>query len=894
MRGSSIGSWLLCHFTAHPTVSIVRFLFTLGVGVTVATACSFQSRDRPDSGTGGKVDVVQIEAGLDMPAPDKPGADLGKPDLPKPDTALLDLGKPDLHKPDTALPDLVAPDMPPPDSLALDSQPLVDTGCASNKDCDDGQWCTKDTCTLGKCSNPPTGSVCLIGGACYLTGALDPADKGKCRQCDHTFSKRTWAPAKGCVITLAGSSQGFQNGKVHAAKFSGPAGVSVNGAGKVYVADRYNHRIREISVGVGTTLAGSGIKGFHDNKDASKALFYEPTDVAADAGTIYVADRRNHVIRRIFKGAVTTLAGSGTLGLANGPAATAAFNFPRGVAVDSKGQVYVGDSENNVIRMTAGGLVTTFAGTTKGFADGDALKKAMFSFPGGMTVDAKGRVFVADRSNHRVRVVDGNQVSTLAGDGTKGFKDGPAPAARFSQPARVAVGASGEVFVADYTNNRIRVITKGTVRALAGVGKAGFADGKWSSAMFSLPTGVATDAAGRVYVADTGNNRIRVINPLCQANTDCDDGLACTSDLCTMGGCSHSIKANQCLIGGACHTTNAVNKANSCQRCEPGKDTAGWSPFGGSGCVITLAGTGTKGFADGPVGKARFNAPTGLFVDSTGKVYVVDQYNQRIRVIQGGKVSTMAGSGVQGNQDGNALQARFYNPRDVVMDNTGALFISEMGNQAVRRITLGKVTTLASVPLPNGLAMDSKGYLYVANKDHAIRKINSTGLVSVLAGNGQAGSVDGPVSTSSAHFNNPTRLAVDSAGSIYVTELYSHRIRLISGGKVSTFAGDCSKVVKNECIKGYKDGPVATAQFISPYGVAVDSGGKVYVAEHGGNRIRVIANGVVSTLAGDGTKGCTDGQAGKARFKALTGIALDKLGRVYVVDECNKVRVIYP
>ena len=319
----------------------------------------------------------------------------------------------------------------------------------------------------------------------------------------------------GVVTTLAGSTLGFADGAGSAAQFNYPSGVAVDSSGTVYVADIYNSRIRKISsAGVVTTLAGSGTAGFADGT-GSIAQFNYPLGIAVDSsGTVYVGDYYNHRIRKITPaGAVTTLAGS-TAGFADGTGSAAQFNYPFGVAVDSSGTVYVGDSGNQRIRkITPAGVVTTLAGSgTAGFADGTG-SAAQFYNPSGVAVDPSGTVYVADRYNQRIRkITPAGVVTTLAGSGTAGFADGTSSAAQFNYPEGVAVGSSGTVYVGDSSNHRIRKITSsGVVTTLAGSGIADFADGTGSSAQFSSPQGVAVDSSGTVYVADTNNHRIRKV-----------------------------------------------------------------------------------------------------------------------------------------------------------------------------------------------------------------------------------------------------------------------------------------------------------------------------------------------------------------------------------------------
>jgi sugar lactone lactonase YvrE len=303
------------------------------------------------------------------------------------------------------------------------------------------------------------------------------------------------------VITLAGRlGAGHADGA--AASFFNPHGVAVAADGTVYVADSYNHRIRAISPdGVVSVLAG-GAKGFGDGSGLA-ARFNSPTGLAVDAaGTVYVADAGNDRIRKITSaGIVSTLAGD-KQGFADGKGPGAAFHTPYAVALAPNGDVYVADAGNNrICRVDAAGTVVTLASGLSGL-----------DRPTGIAVDAARTVYVADSNNNCIRVIAANgTMSTLAG-GKSGFADGPVATARFNHPAGLAVGEAGMLYVSEPGNNRVRVISPtGEVSTLAGSGIAAFADGTGTAAAFSLPTGIAIDAAGTLYIADTGNNSIRKV-----------------------------------------------------------------------------------------------------------------------------------------------------------------------------------------------------------------------------------------------------------------------------------------------------------------------------------------------------------------------------------------------
>ena len=424
------------------------------------------------------------------------------------------------------LPDAGQPDLPTSDLEMMDSANDVMVNdaswdaakkCKTNTDCDDLLACTTDICSIAGCTNVLIGAFCLIGNTCYAASTPHPSEP--CKKCDPAQDAYAWSKYS-CVVTIAGSSNGFLDGPALTSKFYNPSGIDVHISGEVYVADRQNSRVRVLAGGMVTTYAGSGsTPGFLDGP-ASTAVFNNPGDLAIDtAGNVYVADTNNNRVRLISGGVVSTYAGSGTFGFADGPVTSAKFSWPSGIAVGSSGDVYVSDPVNYRIRVISAGQVTTLAGSGNlGFLDGPAAS-AMFDSPAGIAVDSSGKVYVADALNHRIRLIAGGQVSTLAGSGptgisaTGGFLDGPASSAMFKTPGDVAVDSSGKVYVADSGNNRIRVISNNIVSTLAGSGSAGFADGPVTTATFDYPHSIAVDSSGNVYVADSSNDRIRLIVP---------------------------------------------------------------------------------------------------------------------------------------------------------------------------------------------------------------------------------------------------------------------------------------------------------------------------------------------------------------------------------------------
>jgi hypothetical protein len=233
-------------------------------------------------------------------------------------------------------------------------------GGAACKSCDDGLSCTSDSCSSGSCSNPIQAGNCLITGVCYANTAVNPADA--CQKCVAS-SPTVWSTGGACVITIAGSGGvGMDDGPALSATFDEPRGIAVDTTGKVYVADLFNNAVRTVSAGTVSTLAGTGDPGLV-NGPAASAKFSYPTDVLVSGGAVYVADRNNHLIRRISGGQVTTFAGIGTPGLVDGDASsTAQFNIPIGLAIGPGGVIYIADSANHAVRTLSGSVVGTLAG----------------------------------------------------------------------------------------------------------------------------------------------------------------------------------------------------------------------------------------------------------------------------------------------------------------------------------------------------------------------------------------------------------------------------------------------------------------------------------------------------------------------------------------------------
>jgi sugar lactone lactonase YvrE len=316
-------------------------------------------------------------------------------------------------------------------------------------------------------------------------------------------------------------------------------------------------------------LAGSGSAGFADGAGAA-AQFDYPWGFAVDGeGSIIIADQDNDIVRKLTPdGTVSTLAGSGSReyagsrGFADGTGAAAQFNSPSGVAVDGEGSIIIADQCNHRVRkITPDGTVSTLAGSgSEGLADG-AGAAAQFNCPVGVAVDGEGNIIIADTGNHCVRKLtpDGT-VSTLAGSGSAGFADGAGAAAQFNDPWAVAVDGEGNIIIADTGNHCVRKLTPdGIVSTLAGSGSAGFTDGAGTAAQFDIPVGVAVDGEGNIIIADSGNKRVRKITP---------DGTVSTLFAGSCGFYGVAIDADGCVVVSTWEHT--VAKIAGCSVAAPG------------------------------------------------------------------------------------------------------------------------------------------------------------------------------------------------------------------------------------------------------------------------------------------------------------------------------------
>lgn len=579
------------------------------------------------------------------------------------------------------------------------------------------------------------------------------------------------------------------------ATLNGAGGVAVDAAGNVFIADTSNHRVRRVDAATGiiSTAVGNGIQGLGcDACAATSANLSLPMDVAVDAaGNLYVLERGGpfffggggHRIRRVAAatGTITTVAGTGgAAGFSGdgGPATSARLSSPSALALDAAGNLFIADSGNHRIRRVtaATGIIITVAGNGLfGFGgDGGPATSASLAFPLGVVVDSAGNLYVADTNNRRIRKVDSsNVITTIAGNGNPGGTGdgGPATSATFGTLSGVAVGASGDLLVADQGTLRVRevVASSGLIRTIAGNGTARFSGDGYAAtgASLNFPLGVAVDGSGILYLSDGASNRVRRVDANGTITTFVGGGIR--GSVATPYALAVDASGNLYIADQANHRIKKVDHA---------------------GTVSTVAGTGARGFSGdaGPATSALLNFPSGVAADASGNIYVADSHNHRVRKVDPAGVITTVADG-------------FSFPRGVAVDSAGNLYIADTGRCRIRKVdTAGIVTTVAgdgrcffgngdgipatsaSLNEPEGVLVDASGGLFIADtRNNRVRRIDSSGIIRTVAGNGARafGGDDGPATSASLAL--PTGIASDPSGALYVADRFNHRIRRVEG-----------------------------------------------------------------------------------------------------------------
>jgi sugar lactone lactonase YvrE len=650
---------------------------------------------------------------------------------------------------------------------------------------------------------------------------------------------------------------------VNLATITAVTNMAFDSKGNLYLVDGPGSRIRAVNLG-GTnitiagvtikpnniaTVAGNGVKCDHalacgDGGAATAANLNLPQSISLDsAGNIYIADSVDNRIRvvnvgtstitiagvSIPAGDINTIAGQGT-SCANptgscgdgGQANQAFLDAPFGVAVDSKGNIYIADTYDQKIRLIAAGQnnISTFAGTgvgctnpAGGCGNGKIATSAQFRLPQSIAVDSAGDVFIADTNDHMIREIAAGQgnIVAVAGNGTQGFSgDGGAPtSAQLDVPGGISIDSSGNLLVADTGNARIRQVTAGatpTISTIAGGGNGGDG-GAPTSAQLALPWEVAEDSAGNLYIVDQANNRIRKItNPLGATPTittvagngsvgySGDGGPAASATLNGPSSIAFDSNSNMYIVD----SNNLVVR-------EVSASTGNISTVFGSGNACFPA-TGKCGDGGPPTG-ATFAFPLSVALDASNNVYVSDWQGARVREwnIGSNLVSTVAGTGTVGmkGNGGLATKAFLNHPAGLVVDKSGNVYISDQYNNAIREVTVSNGNI-------NQFALNNKAF---------------------LAGDG------GPALKGSMW--NPLMLAIDPAGDVFISGGNDDNVQRISAATniYSTVAGNPKAAV----FGGFSgDGAPAIAARMSNLGAFVDGNNNLFVADGGNNRVRYV------------------------------------------------------
>jgi len=629
-----------------------------------------------------------------------------------------------------------------------------------------------------------------------------------------------------------------------------------------------------------TVVGGQQIPFSTTGFPALRAPLADPVGLAVDnESNLLIADDSMQLLMRLSPGGVlTVVAGNGASGFSGdgGSASSAMLNRPSGVAVDRAGNIYVADTDNFRIRVVApNGTIRTMAGGGQSAAtEGGPATSASLGFAQRVAVDTAGNLFILEWGSGNIRKVSPDGTLSLVVSG-------------LSDAAGLAVDTAGNLYFAEFSNNRVRKLAPdGTVTTVAGTGGMGYSGdgGPATGARLWSPNDVAIDAGGNLYIADTGNGRVRRVTP---------------------GGIISTVAG-----GGPPGTTGDGGPATNASLDNPisvGVDTAGNFYIGftsrirkvsAAGIITTVASGGDTSYVGdgGPaISTARLSSPGGLAFDSSGNLYIAD--NRRIRrVTPDGIITTVAGNGRSDSagDGGPATSASLASPFGICVDAAGNLYIAD--STTVRKVASnGIISTVAggghSAPTEGGLAtkayfgftfsvvLGAAGQLYFIDSNR-VWKLNPAGTVSSVAGTETAGTSGDGGPASSAQLNEPRALAMDSGGNLYIAEGLGRRVRMVSpSGTITTVAGNGTRGDSGD------GGSATSAQFMSPVALALDTSGNLYIADDVAGRVRkVTQSGIISTVAGGRNAGATDGGLATYIYINPTGLAVDATGNLYISD----------
>ena len=672
---------------------------------------------------------------------------------------------------------------------------------------------------------------------------------------NHRIRKIT--PA-GIISTLAGNGHPGSfgdGGPASLAQLNSPYGLAVDGAGNVVVADFGNHKVRRISPdGAIVTIAGTGQKGSSgDGGPAVAAQLMSPRNVVFDSvGNLYISEFEGHRVRKVARdGSIGTLAGTGVAGInldpnqASMPATLAQLAYPAGLAVDSYDNLYVADSRNNLIRRISNGSILTVldgrsnpafllysptglaidqsgflyvtdsaafvrqlyggqlrsvAGTgDPGYAgDNGFATSAKLTGPHDLAFDTKGTLYIADGAY--VRKVSNGYISTVAGNGYAwSIGDGLlATLAQLKAPAGLALDPAGNLLIADSGTARIRRVDgRGAIATVAGSGQTGFGgDGHAATtAQLTSPGGVAVDAAGNFYIADTKNHRVRKVLPSGFILTVAGNGLAALGAENTYAPLTPLNEPRSVAVDptGALYIADTANHRVA--------------RISSAGTLATVAGNGSPGYGGdgGRAAVAQLNAPGAIAFDSRGNLYIADTFNHLVRKVStAGIITTVAGTGAAG-------------------------FAGD-----------GGPATAATLNYPGGVTVDSAGVIYIADTwNHRIRMVDSAGSIHTIAGSDAPGYKGDGGPALAAQLDYPSGIVVDGNGAILFSDSFNNRVRKLTPHSAQLPpAAIMDAVVVNGA--SLLPGPVAPGERVTLFAAGI--GPEIGVASH------VDALGTVETV----------------------------------------------
>jgi sugar lactone lactonase YvrE len=809
-----------------------------------------------------------------------------------------------------------------------------------------------------------SGSISVTNSEALVAIAIAP---GYSASAPATASYYIDSAATRFIYSVAGDgAEGYSGdgGPATFADLDNPKSAAIDSAGNIYISDTYNNVVRKVAAGTGiiTTIAGNTIAGYTgDSGPATSAELNEPGAIALDAaGNLYIADLNNSAIRKIeaSTGVITTFATNVTQ--------------PGAMAVDSHGNLYFSAPFAETIREVSAstGAITTVAGSGGyGYSgDGGPALSADFIEPSGIALDANDNLYIADTYDNVIREVNSSTkiISTVAGNGhdagyyTGAFSGdgGPATSAELYWPSSVAVDGSGNLYIADFYNQRIREVNAATkvINTIAG-DASGFScyspgggdGGAATSSALCFPNFVSVDGSGNVFVlASTG--RVQEITaprtPLTTATAaptfSIAPGTYAGAQTVTVSDSTPGAEI-YILLGGGTATTagegynGPINVTGSVTisaiAAAPGylrsaATSAAYTITTPPTTVInSVAGNGKSGFSGvgGPALSAELDAPADVALDSAGDLYIADPLNYVVwKVAAGtGTISLAAGTGIIGatGNGGLAIDAQLYTPQRIAVDSAGNLYIADSYNYVVRKVDAitgiitvyagngtpgyksgigdGGPATQAQLGAPAGLAFDSAGDLYISDStNNSVRMVSATtGIITTVAGNGATSPLGDGGPALSAAVPYPGALALDSAGDLFIATPNNGRVRKVAAGTgiISTAAGN------GNLYGGTGDGGLATDADVTAEGLAVDAAGNLYIASSPDAIRKVDATtGLITRFAGDGYEGysASSGDGGAATVASICypeGMAFDASGNLYFAANCDaSVREVSP